>query len=119
MQKFKKSIGIWNPENQKEIIGKVRNITDDVEFKSYKYRQYVLETENAIVSVLGSTVLDKKLESINVQIDKKGEAEDQGNGYLEDGSMVIVNGAADAIDTKIACTIVRLHQTNNGRMIFA
>ena len=68
MIKFKKSIGIWNPEQQKEITGKVRAINPDFEMKGYKYVQYVLETEDAIISVLGATVLDKIIQSINVQI---------------------------------------------------
>ena len=58
-------------------------------------------------------------EQIVIRIAKKGETANQGIGYLDDGSMVIVNDAADAIDQDINCTILRLHQTNNGRMIFA
>ena len=44
-------------------------------------------------------------EHINVRIAKKGENAKQGIGYLDDGSMVIVNDAADAIDQDISCTI--------------
>ncbi len=58
-------------------------------------------------------------ETISVRIAKKGDGDNQGIGYLDDGSMVIVNNAAAAIDKDISCTILRLHQTNNGRMIFA
>ncbi len=66
--KFKKSGGIWNQENKKEIAGKIRSIKDDVEVKGYKYRQYILETEDEVVSVLGSTVLDKILTEMNIQV---------------------------------------------------
>lgn len=58
-------------------------------------------------------------EHISLHIDKVGENKHQGIGYLDDGSMVIVNDAADAVGESVNCTIVRLHQTNNGRMIFA
>ncbi|NRA36740.1 MAG: hypothetical protein HRU15_01250 [Planctomycetes bacterium] len=57
--------------------------------------------------------------SISVYIEKKGDGKDQGIGHLDDGSMVIVTGAAEAVDTRITCTILRLHNTNNGRMVFA
>ncbi len=72
---------------------------------------------NELAQLLSPSI--KPGENIDVHIDKKGENDDQGIGYLDDGSMVIVSGAADAIDQHITCTIVRLHQTNNGRMIFA
>lgn len=72
---------------------------------------------NAITAVLSPHV--RPGDSIEVAIEKTGEAKHQGIGYLDDGSMVIVNNAADAIGKKVRCTILRLHNTANGRMVFA
>jgi uncharacterized protein YacL len=58
-------------------------------------------------------------EILNIRIEKLGEGRSQGIGYLADGSIVIVSDAADLIGQMVACTVLRLHATNNGRMIFA
>jgi uncharacterized protein YacL len=58
-------------------------------------------------------------EQISVMIEKTGEAKHQGVGHLDDGSLVVVGNAADAIGSRVDCTIVRLHATSNGRMVFA
>lgn len=56
---------------------------------------------------------------IRVTIQKPGEGKDQGIGYLDDGSMVVVGRAQDAVGQTIEVTILRLHATANGRMVFA
>ncbi len=60
--KFKKYVGSWNVEKQKEITGKIIKIKE----KAGKYRTkvYVLETKDEVVDVFGSTVLDEKIHSI-------------------------------------------------------
>ncbi len=58
-------------------------------------------------------------EIISVRIEKPGEGKSQGVGYLHDGSMVIVSDAAAAIGQQLRCTVMRLHSTSNGRMVFA
>lgn len=58
-------------------------------------------------------------DQISVMIEKQGEAKHQGVGHLDDGSLVVVGNAADAIGSRIDCTIIRLHATSNGRMVFA
>ncbi len=56
---------------------------------------------------------------ITVMIEKPGEGKHQGVGHLDDGSLVVVSNAADAIGKRVDCTIIRLHATSNGRMVFA
>lgn len=58
-------------------------------------------------------------ETIAVAIERPGEDPDQGIGYLDDGSMVVVGGAAGAVGHTVRATVLRLHQTANGRMVFA
>ena len=59
--KFKKYVGSWNIEKQKEITGKILNIEE--KGGKYETKVYTLETETEIVDVFGSIVLDEKLKS--------------------------------------------------------
>jgi uncharacterized protein YacL len=58
-------------------------------------------------------------EVIDVTIVKPGDGSDQGVGYLDDGSMVIVSKAGGMVGQSIHATVLRLHPTANGRMVFA
>jgi uncharacterized protein YacL len=55
---------------------------------------------------------------IELLIDKAGEGKGQGVGTLDDGSLAVVNDAADAIGSRVRATVVRMHVTSNGRMLF-
>ncbi|MHC4220131.1 MAG: TRAM domain-containing protein [Planctomycetota bacterium] len=57
-------------------------------------------------------------EAITVGIVKRGEAAGQGVGYLPDGTMVVVEGAADAIGGQVTAIVTNSLQTSAGRMIF-
>lgn len=56
---------------------------------------------------------------LDVKILQKGESAGQGVGYLEDGTMVVVAGAAKLIGTKQMVVIERSLQTVAGKMCFA
>jgi len=58
-------------------------------------------------------------EEQELRILQKGEGRDQGVGYLEDGSMVVVDAAAELIGTKQVVIIERSLQTVAGKMSFA
>lgn len=55
----------------------------------------------------------------DVKIVQKGSNNNQGVGYLEDGTMVVTDGAARLIGKKISVEITRIHQTVAGKMLFA
>jgi uncharacterized protein YacL len=57
-------------------------------------------------------------ESMKVRIIKPGEEADQGIGYLDDGTMVVVEGARNKIDREIVLTVTSSLQTSAGKMIF-
>ncbi|MCH8991669.1 MAG: TRAM domain-containing protein [Acidobacteria bacterium] len=57
-------------------------------------------------------------ETMTVKIIKPGEEPGQGVGYLEDGTMVVVEAARDKIDEEITIGITSVLQTSAGRMIF-
>jgi uncharacterized protein YacL len=58
-------------------------------------------------------------ETIEVQVIQEGKEAGQGVGYLDDGTMVVVEDGADLIDNEIAAAVTKVLQTAAGRMIFA
>lgn len=58
-------------------------------------------------------------EHVSVKILQSGSNRNQGVGYLEDGTMVVVDGAAKYTDKTVTVEVERMHQTVAGRMIFA
>ncbi len=57
-------------------------------------------------------------ERIEVQIVKPGEEPRQGIGYLEDGTMVVIESGRDHIGKQVAITVTSVLQTSAGRMVF-
>ncbi len=58
-------------------------------------------------------------ETAHVTILQSGTNRDQGVGYLDDGTMVVVDGAIKDIGKSIQVTINKSHQTVAGKMLFA
>ncbi len=57
-------------------------------------------------------------ESLELKIIRRGQEAGQGVGYLDDGTMVVVEGASGSIGETIIIAITGTHQTSAGRMIF-
>jgi uncharacterized protein YacL len=57
-------------------------------------------------------------ETIEVRIMKAGEEHGQGIGYLEDGTMVVIEGGRDLIGQAVIATVTSVLQTSAGRMVF-
>ena len=57
-------------------------------------------------------------ESLEVKVIKPGEEAGQGIGYLDDGTMVVAEGARNHIGEVVALTVTSVLQTSAGRMIF-
>ncbi len=58
-------------------------------------------------------------ESMQLEIVKRGESAGQGVGYLDDGTMVVVDGGGDSVGSLIEVVVNNALQTSAGRMIFA
>ncbi len=58
-------------------------------------------------------------ETMDIQIVMEGREEDQGVGYLDDGTMVVVEGGKRYMDRTIPVLVTRYIVTNAGRMYFA
>jgi len=57
-------------------------------------------------------------ETMEVKIIKAGEEIEQGIGYLDDGTMVVVEGARNKIGRELLISITSSLQTSAGKMIF-
>ena len=55
---------------------------------------------------------------LNLKIVREGKEASQGIGYLEDGTMVVIEGARELIGSRIEVVITGALQTPTGRMIF-
>ena len=56
---------------------------------------------------------------MEVKIVKEGKEHNQGIGYMEDGTMVVVDQARRQVGSVLSVTVTSILQTNAGRMIFA
>ena len=58
-------------------------------------------------------------ERINVFVVKPGSQDKQGLGYLDDGTMIVVENGIDYLGETIDCVVTSMLQTSAGKMIFA
>jgi uncharacterized protein YacL len=58
-------------------------------------------------------------EEIVVQVIKDGKEHGQGIGYLDDGTMIVVEGGREYIGNRLEVLVTSVLQTSAGRMIFA
>lgn len=72
---------------------------------------------NELANALRPVVLPG--ENKQVKIVQKGSNKNQGVGYLEDGTMVVVDNAANSIGKTLSVEVSRFIQTDAGKMIFA
>ncbi len=99
----------------KDLNGKV--ITNDYNLnKVAKLHGVGVVNLNDIANALKPTFLPG--ESIIVRIVKAGEEPGQGVGYLEDGTMIVIEGGRDHIDKEVNITVTSVLQTSAGRMVF-
>lgn len=108
----------------------------DVKLLKYagKIKGRIITTDynlNKVAAVSGIGVLNlnelasalKKLaypgEKLYLTISKQGKENGQGIGYLEDGSMVIVENGREYIGSEKAVTVTSVTQTSAGRLIFS
>lgn len=78
------------------------------------------------VSVLNPHALGESMrrvplagETMNLYVEKAGTEPGQGVGYLDDGTMVVVEGGASHVGEKVAIEITSAMRTSMGRMVFA
>jgi uncharacterized protein YacL len=58
-------------------------------------------------------------DALRIKVLTEGKEQGQGVGYLDDGTMVVVEGGARFVDKELDVSVTRVLQTVMGRMVFA
>jgi uncharacterized protein YacL len=94
-----------------------RVVTNDYNLnKVAKVRGVDVININDLANALKPMVIAGEL--IRVQVLRAGDEAGQGVGYLEDGTMVVVEGGREKIGQAVDITVTSVLQTSAGRMIF-
>jgi uncharacterized protein YacL len=102
-------------ELARELDAKI--VTNDVNLnKVAKLRGISVLNINELANALRPVVLPG--ETMRVFILKEGKEKDQGVGYLDDGTMVVVDNSRRMIGQNIDITVTSVLQTTVGKMIF-
>ena len=72
---------------------------------------------NSLANVVKPAVLPG--EELRVRVIQEGKEAGQGVGFLDDGTMIVIEGGARHIDKDLDVSVTRVLQTVAGRMIFA
>jgi len=99
----------------KELDGRI--VTNDYNLnKVAKLHDVAAINLNDIANALKPQFLPG--ESIEVKVIKPGEESGQGVAYLEDGTMIVIEGGREHINQIIHITVTSVLQTSAGRMVF-
>ncbi|WP_052254932.1 PIN/TRAM domain-containing protein [Salinicoccus sp. YB14-2] len=60
----------------------------------------------------------KQGDTMDIMVTKHGKEEDQGVGYLEDGTMVVIEDGRKLVNQTVSVEVTSVLQTNSGRIIF-
>lgn len=100
----------------KHLDGKV--VTNDFNLnKVAKVQEVGVVNLNELANALKPVFLPG--EEVAVRVVKPGEETHQGIGYLEDGTMVVVENGRQHLGEQITAQVTSVLQTNAGRMVFA
>lgn len=72
---------------------------------------------NELANAVKSVLLPGEL--MNIRVIQDGKEANQGVGYMDDGTMVVVENGRDYMDRQIVVVVTKVLQTAAGRMIFA
>ena len=115
-----------NPHSSNEVDRKLVDL-------ALRFRAKIVTNDfnlNKVASVQGISVLNVNLlanavrpaflpgEGMRVFILREGKEVNQGVAYLEDGTMVVVDGARRLINKTVDILVTSVHQTPAGKMIF-
>jgi uncharacterized protein YacL len=93
-------------------------VTNDFNLsKVASFQQVVVLNVNTLAQSLRPIFLPG--DTLDVKIIKQGKEPTQGIGYLDDGTMVVVEAGQEAIGEQLAVVVTSALQTSAGRMIFA
>ena len=99
----------------KELNGCV--VTNDFNLnKVASFQNVEVLNVNELAGAIKTVVLPG--ETMQVEIVGRGKGQNQGVGYLDDGTMIVVEGGKDRLGETLPVVVTSVIQTNAGRMIF-
>jgi len=100
----------------KELEGRI--ITNDANLnKVAELHGVKVLNLNKLATAMKPVVLPGEV--LNILVLKEGKEHGQGVGYLEDGTMVVIDNGRDSVGKAIDVNITSVLQTTGGRMIFS
>lgn len=72
---------------------------------------------NELALALRPTVLPS--ETLEILVSREGSQYNQGVGYLDDGTMVVIENGRRLVGETVTTRVTQVHQTERGKMIFA
>jgi len=72
---------------------------------------------NELANALKTPILPR--DRLSILITDRGKGKDQGVGYLNDGTMVVIEDGAKLVDKTVQVSVHRVLQTEAGQMVFA
>jgi len=100
----------------RQLGGRVVTIDTSVA-KLAEVRSVPVLNVNAVALALKPTFVPG--DALSVRLVKQGEEPDQGVGYLEDGTMVVVENGREQIGRTVHTSVTSTLQTSAGRLVFA
>lgn len=115
-----------NPQHVQNVDGKLVAFAKEIGARVITNDQNLLKVAQIEgVSVMNIHDLANALKTIvlpdeqmHVRIVREGKEPQQGVGFLDDGTMVVVDGGREHVGRNVIATVTSVLQTSNGRMIF-
>lgn len=107
-------------ENLVKLAKKRKGVIVTTDFNLNKVAQVsgiAVLNVNELANAVKTTVIPG--EKLKIKIVAEGKEKNQGVGYLEDGTMIVVEEGRSLIGQKVQVIVARFFQTPAGRMIFA
>lgn len=115
-----------DPENVHTVDGKLVAFAKEIGAKVITNDQNLLKVAQIdgisvmnihdLANALKTVVLPD--EQMHVRIVREGKEPMQGVGFLDDGTMVVVDGGRDYVGSSVVAVVTSVLQTSNGKMIF-
>lgn len=116
----------WEPQNSKvddkliEAAKKLKAGIMTVDFnlgKVARVRGIKVLNINELANAVKTVILPS--EELTIAISAAGKGKDQGVGFLDDGTMVVIEGGASFVGQELKVKVNKVLQTAAGKMIFA
>ena len=123
VQILDRDVGADNEEVDSKLVQlakkmKARVVTNDYNLNRVAQLHGVeVLNVNELANALKPVVLPG--EDMTVQVIRDGKEQGQGVGYLDDGTMIVVEGGRRHIGEQVPVQVTSVYQTGAGRMIFA